>query len=83
LLAKTSSFQQDANGDAGGSGLPARGNDAEPAAARSETSPLEDVERETILRTLAAVSGNKSEAARRLQITRRTLHKKLKKYGMM
>ncbi|MCK9362542.1 MAG: sigma-54 dependent transcriptional regulator [Syntrophales bacterium] len=47
------------------------------------TSPLEDVEREMILRTFAAAGGNKSEAARRLQITRRTLHKKLKKYGLM
>jgi len=47
------------------------------------TSPLEDVEREMILRTLASAGGNKSEAARRLRITRRTLHKKLKKYGMM
>ncbi|MEK6534075.1 MAG: helix-turn-helix domain-containing protein, partial [Thermodesulfobacteriota bacterium] len=41
------------------------------------------VERETIIRTLAAAGGNKSEAARRLGITRRTLHQKLKKYGMM
>jgi two-component system response regulator HydG len=49
----------------------------------SSTSPLEDVERETILKTLASAGGNKSEAARILQITRRTLHKKLKKYGMM
>jgi two-component system, NtrC family, response regulator HydG len=46
-------------------------------------SSLEEVERETILRTLAAASGNKSEAARRLGITRRTLHQKLRKYGMM
>ncbi|MCE5262264.1 MAG: sigma-54 dependent transcriptional regulator [Deltaproteobacteria bacterium] len=44
---------------------------------------LEQVERETILRTLAAAGGNKSEAARRLGITRRTLHQKLRKYGMM
>ncbi len=44
---------------------------------------LEEVERETILRTLASVEGNKSEAARRLRITRRTLHKKLKKYNVM
>jgi two-component system response regulator HydG len=45
--------------------------------------PLEDVERNTVLETLAAAAGNKSEAARRLGITRRTLHKKLKKYGVM
>ncbi|MEI7672178.1 MAG: sigma-54 dependent transcriptional regulator [Deltaproteobacteria bacterium] len=44
---------------------------------------LEDVERETIIQTLAAAAGNKSEAARRLGITRRTLHQKLKRYGMM
>jgi two-component system, NtrC family, response regulator HydG len=47
------------------------------------TSSLEEVERETILRTLAGAGGNKSEAARRLGITRRTLHQKLRKYGMM
>ncbi len=46
-------------------------------------SSLEEVERETILRTLREAGGNKSEAARRLGITRRTLHKKLKTYGMM
>jgi two-component system response regulator HydG len=44
---------------------------------------LEEVERETILRTLAGAGGNKSEAARCLGITRRTLHQKLRKYGMM
>jgi two-component system response regulator HydG len=44
---------------------------------------LETVERETILRTLEGAGGNKSEAARRLGITRRTLHQKLRKYGMM
>ena len=44
---------------------------------------LEEVQRETILRTLAGTGGNKSEAARRLGITRRTLHQKLRKYGMM
>ncbi len=45
--------------------------------------PLEEVERATILKTLESAGGNKSEAARRLGITRRTLHKKLKKYGAM
>ncbi len=44
--------------------------------------PLEEVEKATILKTLEATGGNKSEAARRLGITRKTLHKKLKKYGV-
>jgi two-component system response regulator HydG len=44
---------------------------------------LDDVERATILKTLEAAGGNKSEAARRLGITRKTLHKKLKSYGLM
>lgn len=50
---------------------------------QTELVPLEEVEKITILNTLEAVGGNKSEAARRLGITRRTLHKKLKKYGAM
>ena len=45
--------------------------------------PLEEVEKATILRTLEAAGGNKSETARRLGITRKTLHKKLKAYGVM
>jgi two-component system response regulator HydG len=45
--------------------------------------PLESVERLTILKILDAAGGNKSEAARRLGITRKTLHKKLKSYGVM
>jgi two-component system response regulator HydG len=45
--------------------------------------PLDEVEKVTILKTLEACGGNKSEAARRLGITRKTLHKKLKKYGAM
>lgn len=45
--------------------------------------PLEEVEKASILKTLEASGGNKSEASRRLGITRRTLHKKLKKYGVM
>ena len=45
--------------------------------------PLDEVEKISILKTLELAGGNKSEAARRLGITRRTLHKKLKKYGVM
>jgi len=44
---------------------------------------LEQVEKATIIRTLEAAGGNKSEAARRLGITRKTLHAKLKQYGVM
>ncbi|MDO9528104.1 MAG: sigma-54 dependent transcriptional regulator [Syntrophales bacterium] len=45
--------------------------------------PLEEVEKAAILKTLELVEGNKSEAARRLGITRKTLHKKLRKYQVM
>ncbi len=48
-----------------------------------ENLPLEEIEKASILQTLEAAGGNKSEAARRLGITRKTLHKKLKKYGVM
>ncbi len=48
-----------------------------------EEMPLEEIEKATILKTLESSKGNKSETARRLGITRRTLHKKLKKYGVM
>jgi two-component system response regulator HydG len=43
---------------------------------------LEEVEKEVILATLSAANDNKSEAARRLGITRKTLHNKLKNYGI-
>ncbi len=48
----------------------------------SDTS-LDQVEKITILKTLESTGGNKSETARRLGITRKTLHAKLKKYGVM
>ena len=44
--------------------------------------PLEQIEREAIVSTLASAGGNKSEAARRLGITRKTLREKLKRYDV-
>lgn len=43
--------------------------------------PLEDIEKTAILYTLNHVGGNKSEAAKLLGITRKTLHAKLQKYN--
>ncbi len=45
--------------------------------------PLEEVEKSFILKTLESTGGNKSEAARKLGITRKTLRAKLKKYGVI
>jgi two-component system, NtrC family, response regulator HydG len=45
-----------------------------------ENMPLDEVEKRSILETVNACGGNKSEAARRLGITRKTLRKKLDKY---
>ena len=53
---------------------------AGPIAPVAANLPLEEVEKATILKTLEFSGGNKSEAARKLGITRATLHKKLKKY---
>ena len=44
--------------------------------------PLEEIEREAIIQTLEKTSGNKSEAAKFLNITRTTLNNKIKKYGI-
>ncbi|MFZ3044939.1 MAG: sigma-54 dependent transcriptional regulator [Desulfatirhabdiaceae bacterium] len=52
---------------------------AQPVAANRS---LEEIEKEAILATLEASAGNKSETARRLGINRKTLHKKLKDYGI-
>jgi DNA-binding NtrC family response regulator len=47
----------------------------------SELAPLEEVERRYILRVLEAVGGNKSVAARVLGIERKTLYRKLERFG--
>jgi two-component system response regulator HydG len=45
-----------------------------------ENMPLDEVEKRSILEAVNACGGNKSKAARRLGITRKTLRKKLDKY---
>jgi two-component system response regulator HydG len=52
-----------------------------PPASKSSRS-LEDIEKEAIVATLEATGQNKSEAARRLGISRKTLHNKMKSYGL-
>ncbi len=46
----------------------------------SQPASLQEVEKDLILKTLEETGGNKSEAARRLGITRKTLQNKLHKY---
>jgi two-component system response regulator HydG len=48
----------------------------------SEIVPLEEVERRYILRVLDAVGGSKTLAAQRLGLDRKTLYRKLERYGM-
>ena len=53
-----------------------------PVTDAGESVSLEEVEKNTIMKTLDRAGGNKSEAARLLGITRKTLRDKLKKYGI-
>ena len=53
-----------------------------PTRVRKQPQSLDEVEREAVLAALEASGGNKSETARVLGITRKTLHKKLQKYGV-
>jgi len=58
--------------------------DAEPPldGTRSLREQVEAIERNVIVRALAAVAGNQSEAARRLGVSRGTLIDRLRKYGL-
>ncbi|XOF34054.1 MAG: sigma-54-dependent transcriptional regulator [Candidatus Electrothrix sp. YB6] len=53
-----------------------------PKSELEEPSTLKEAEQALILKTLKETNGNRSEAARRLQITRKTLLNKLKRYGV-
>jgi len=44
--------------------------------------PLEEIERRHVLQVLAAARGNKAAAARTLGLHRKTLYRKLERYGM-
>lgn len=48
-----------------------------------ESNRLAEVEKEAIVKTLAETGGNKSQAARMLGITRKTLQNKLKAFGLI
>jgi DNA-binding NtrC family response regulator len=63
--------------------LPARQVVEEAPLAGDGTTPrtMDEMEAELIRKTLAAVGGNRREAARKLGIGERTVYRKLKKYG--
>ena len=61
---------------------PAATAEATPAAAPAPTASLADVEKAQILAALKAAGGNKTAAADALGISRRTLHRKLREWGM-
>ena len=61
---------------------PAATAEAAPAAATAPTASLADVEKAQILAALKAAGGNKTAAADALRISRRTLHRKLREWGM-
>ncbi|MBL3570381.1 sigma-54-dependent Fis family transcriptional regulator [Rhodovulum sp. BSW8] len=48
----------------------------------TEITPLEDIERREILRALEALDGNRSEAARRLGVSRKTIDRKCAAWGL-
>jgi transcriptional regulator with PAS, ATPase and Fis domain len=55
---------------------------ADRQAATTQTSDLNEVERQTIEQVLRETQGNKSQAAKRLGITRTQLYGRLRKYGL-
>ncbi|MBW1643655.1 MAG: sigma-54-dependent Fis family transcriptional regulator [Deltaproteobacteria bacterium] len=62
---------------------PLEKSDRNSEGAEKKEMSLDQVEKNTILETLEQEDGNKSATARKLGITRKTLHKKLKQYCVM
>ena len=54
----------------------------QPAVPESSDSPLTDVQRDLIVRTLENVDGNKAAAARALRVSRRALYRYLERHGL-
>jgi two-component system response regulator HydG len=48
-----------------------------------ELVPLEEIERRYILHVLECVQGNRTQAARKLGLDRKTLYRKLRQYGVL
>lgn len=59
-----------------------KGQQTGPDIQAEENGSLDDLEKSAVSKALARAGGNKSEAARLLGITRRTLYNKLEKYGL-
>ncbi|WP_374989785.1 sigma-54-dependent transcriptional regulator [Humidesulfovibrio sp.] len=59
------------------------GAGASPAGVNIQDMTLDEIERVAILDALEGAGGNKSETARKLGITRKTLHAKLQRYGVL
>ncbi len=60
--------------------LPIQKQNVKSSRSVSQATSLQEVEKQQILKTLEETGGNKSEAARRLGVTRKTLLNKLQKY---
>ena len=59
---------------------PARPRPSSPAAARAESAPLEEIERDHIVDVLRQVNGNRMAAAKILGISRRALYRRLDRH---
>lgn len=71
-----------ANGSLNGSSLEGPATNGAPLKPENGTVDLKSVEQKHILRVLEMVNGNKSEAAKRLDIGLATLYRKLKEYNI-